>query len=362
MKYGWTWAVVMGLLTLAAAGWAQDTARSRKVDVPSKSLRVTLSVTDESLADVTYQLQRQAGLTIAFTLDRGDDLTRRISLNVKDKPLWDAVLAVSQALQQPEGRLEAAVTVAGSASAQYRLDGPVQVAGNFLVVAQSVSHYADFAGDPSQQDPCWLMLQAFPAPAIRFASHPRAVVPEIAVDEKGTSLVPAAAAGEEMVLPDISGQPVQVRVLLAPPAHAGHAIARIKGKIPIVQIVRTQTLSLKDLASGKTEATVQGIKITLSCRNSGAITSLELRCQSPRPGDSQPISPSVLIQAASLRLEDGDGHIFSNNGASWGGTTRTINYTQNAVGDGEGLQAVAEIPVELKTVEVPFEFRDLPLP
>jgi hypothetical protein len=70
-----------------------------------------------------------------------------------------------------------------------------------------------------------------------------------------------------------------------------------------------------------------------------------------------------------VTLLDAEGRALSNRGGGGGGSDEKMTYTYTFSRDmdtggqtGPAVKVVVEVPTEVKEVEVPFEFKDIPLP
>jgi hypothetical protein len=159
-----------------------------------------------------------------------------------------------------------------------------------------------------------------------------------------------------------------------PPQGAGKRIARLKGSAACSVIVRTETIEVPDLLNAA-NVTQQagGTSLTVrSCRKVGEQYEVMLTVS----GDAVAAGPQVFMQRGPrasnqgmIRLVEGTGRELMQQGMprissmNNGRMDLTLKFAAQApLMVASPLKLTWQVPAEVREVDVPFEFIDLPLP
>ena len=202
-----------------------------------------------------------------------------------------------------------------------------------------------------------------------FAAEPKLTVlsalstPELteATDDRGRSLLPAGPAAQS----GMNGQDGFVWQCTAPLDAAAAAGAKriktLRGTTRVEVASEVKTLAIDPLAVGKT-AEVAGVRVTVTALDgTGQQASLGLKIVRPAPG----ATGRDDLRVNAIRVLDAEGHPLPQNGgnSSDDGQTYTMDYTyQRPPGVGPPAKLTWALPTGRETLELPFEFHDLPLP
>jgi hypothetical protein len=263
---------------------------------------------------------------------------------------------------------------------------PVVVHGAFRIRATRVarSYAVDLANGGAKAgitSDFTVTLMAQAEPKLKVAGGFGDAKLEVASDENGLSLLPPDAAGDAAAHGRVFGEstsrsagsawPAVARLAYpAAPATAGKRIARLKGTVACSAVVRSETLEVPDIFNAQNVMKeVAGTTVTIRhFRRAG--NQFELALTMARD-PSQGGIPARVLRGQGLggiRLVDTTGRPIPQQGSSTSTQDDRMEVTLHyPAGPGPVPAAmpaklVWEIPTELRDVEIPFEFTDLPLP
>ena len=296
-------------------------------------------------------------------------------------PMWPGFVKMMQMAMDDEPSISWQMSTASEPSMN-ALAGRIFASKAFLVVGTKLERVADFQRKPEETEQFFLHLQVVSEPAIRIVSSPGVAVPKEAADSEGHLMIPAAAS----VSADATKQVVvergyrrdwllETKVQLTKPAAAADRIKLVKGTIPIGVVSKMQVLRLAK--PGSTNITIDGVSMTLTYKTASAggnTTDLVNAAFTWTKGDAETAKQiDERVRAAKIRLLDAEGHEFTQGGGGGGsgGNTRSMSvnfYRSNQFGGngplklGPPAEAILEVPLETKIVDVEYEFKDLPMP
>ena len=351
---------------------------------------ITLRHANAPAEVVARDIARQARVEInAFDLDlfRG---ARRVTLDVDKQPFWLVLRQFcEQAGLQPEHMGDGRAIMLAQGKEWVRR--PYSTHEGFYVQAQRVdrAHGLDF-GDPKEVDNQFTMqFTVYSDPRFRIlrASH-QLKLKEVR-DENGKSLLPArglmgllnrAAEGE---VEDFSGAAYGEPWMwsLTTDLHwspgMGRKIATLRGSARFVIEVKSQEwvvsepLKLKEPAAkqvGNVKYTIRSVKPT-GDENMEVQVTVEHAAGADLAA-AHAADPNTFQR--NIRLTDDAGRAWEPAGSSgsWGGPKRdlTLTFWKNTGGFGNPGPAGApvkltwHIPIETREINLPVEFKDLPLP
>ena len=366
----------------AADHAASPEVRSRAAGVIAKlnqaaaerPTRVTLHMSNANPRDVFAELSKQAGVPMPVWPEQlwtpqfpGN--VKAISVDADAKPFWDVmaqVCSMTGVYPHTMGGNEADFTLMQGGAAN--LSGPRSaVDPRFIVVAQSaermrqVGYTANaFAGGSDNVQFC-----LFVDPKVRVLSAAMAAKLTDATDEHGRSIAgpPQPGAGQQMN-PFAHGHVFDFNATLSLPAGGYTRAAVLQGRVRVVVPTRVEHLVIEDVGhhvGASASIGDCGMRVQ-SCTVGGHNLSYQLAL-------STPVTRSMRQQqyqglAAGVQLVDAAGHILCTGGGCFEANNALM--CQNNWGTSElihqPVRLVWDAPAAIKTVDVKFEFHDLPLP
>src|SRR5262249_18487662 len=118
----------------------------------------------------------------------------RISLSVKDKPMWEVVRALFE-----QSKAENLFVRDPSSQGVYQISGFMHNSGPFLLFSSRISHVADYTQPADKVESLLLQLQLMCDPSVHVNSIPQQIKPTRAVDDNGNSMIPTKAITESRV-------------------------------------------------------------------------------------------------------------------------------------------------------------------
>jgi hypothetical protein len=372
-------------------------------DILTRPTMVTLDVRDRTVGEAIQALGETNHFDLSGDLDTvRENLLRKISLREeKPVPLLTALdrlcatgglrfgYGVDSPFAPPKYFFSnpLAFTTAGT-------PGPASDSGPFRVQIVSVgytlqrSRFLDRqAGQDDERfldERSWLLLRVMAEPRLMLRSAGDAKVSE-ANDDRGVSLIlppdPNEERGPNTDAPDAI---FDIRIDLKPQRRDGGAIKRLRGSIPIhIVELRPEPITLtlagsqgKSFDGPDATLTVQSLQLDPMKQKEGM--SFELRVRSKfedldvepdkpaEPGSIPPVPDSVPFLMRQVVLLDEKGRAIP----SWGtGCTRIGPKEARLHSSPVPFEESHTIPAKLlfyglirTTAEIPFEFRDVPLP
>jgi hypothetical protein len=295
-----------------------------------------------------------------------------ISVDADRQPFWlfmrDLCRQSGYGIQDMDGQLR--LSQGGSEA----LDGPLVVSGPFAVTAIGASQHDYIGYSRRRNDTHTLQVQCsvLVEPKIRLAGRTGDSQLEEATDDLGQSLVPPQR-GPFHVYGSGSGQHVlNMMISLAKPPRPSSRLVRLRGSIQIDVVARSDTVEIDNILS--------------AANRTVALGNWTLRVKEVKPGDgSCSLEYVVSSEVADMRrgfpdfnhesiaLLDADGRRIARRGHSSSGKADQNNVQYECSAEfswtanrgavtGPPAKLVWELPVEVRQVQVPFEFKDLPLP
>ena len=328
-----------------------------------------------------------------------------VTLDVRREPLWEVIRRVREQCGLDVEPGPTGWTVVQVPPGQDK--APTFTSGAFRVratrIARSYAVDLTTGGLAQNEFVVQLLLQA--EPKLKISGAAPAAKLEAAEDENKLSLLPGAGPGAAAgvapavgpgVPPAVAAMAMQNAALVRarpdmgmrqdafawplaarleyPPQGAGKRIARLKGSAACSVIVRTETIEVPDLlnAANVTQE-AGGTSLTVrSCRKVGEQYEVLLTVS----GDAVAAGPQVFMQRGPrasnqgmIRLVEGTGRELVQQGMprissmNNGRMDLTIKFAAQApLMVASPLKLMWQVPAEVREVDVPFEFIDLPLP
>jgi hypothetical protein len=335
---------------------------------------ITLHFDQASPKDVLEEIKRQAGdVSVGVWPDNLFAIRAlpNITLHVDRQPFWVALkefclkAGLGSQMMGPDRGL---MLLQGAGNDM--MDGPSVFSGPFMVVARRATEMAEvaFARPNSGTRNMTLEFAVLAEPKLQIVGHVyQARLTEV-VDEAGNSLKSQAPVFESF---QADGSPLWlVQAQLSRTDSPGSKkIARLRGSTRVVLQARSELWEIPNAVQAK------GLSKTVGERTYtvDAVTPLTASTYQVRVTATRRAVPNRMdnyVGLGTLKLTDAEGRELvrrTPDGGGGGGPDR-INYTYlfdaNAGNrpTGPPTKLSWRLPVETKTVEVPFEFTDLPLP
>jgi hypothetical protein len=360
-------ALVGAASTLAAEDSAATAPRGDQATTVSADRASTRA--DEALAQLTR------GTPIRLTMTGNPQLVPEDTAP-PETTFWDAVLRVFNRTGRDSEKPLHLQLFDQRSSFSWELAGQPYASGAFLLVADAVDHNANFDADPAMLDDLSIHVKIAPEPCIWPVQVAQYCIVDSAVDEKGLSLLPATPRSEVRVTFQQSAfMPVQpgVFVRLFRPDAAGRRIKHVKGRALVYVPDSPLRIEMPDAQHAKPESReTPAVALTVSTPTlSNNQVSVTLGFKRKKLSDSEWTQMVELAKASRLTVVDGAGNHLKSPGFGSGGDSKTFNLYGRLSVTGVGnqiepvvgpLKLIVEFAPSLKEVQVPFEFRDLPLP
>ena len=361
---------------------------------PTRPAMVTLDFSDRTIEEIASALSSRSGSAVDVqNVFDPSGIPRKITLVAPEPvPFWDALdrfLIASRTrgeFQTNPGmskhRASVMVSSLGVDPGPACYSGPMRI-GKFTLHADYVSEFVPAPKNaPSGDVPPFraeFLVQAEPR-VVALATGPIARLE--AVDELDHSLLDPAPEGQGQGVPtgpyDLGAAPSVWRVRLARPEGAGQRLKRLRGAIPVEVGVPPSEPSLAiPLAGSKGQTFVSGdVSVTIEEFGPGPNGTTSLKYSAKISGDRGPGGPapkavmwgrsSVLSRLISVVDADGQPAQVGSGSTATGDVLRVQSLFPRPV---PGAALSARTPTHLRlhnprwaTIEVPFEFADLPLP
>lgn len=352
---------------------------------------VTLHLKDAPPGEVAAELFRQAGAPMRTSPDDLWEQGRwpRVTLDVDRQPFWAALKAFTG---------QTGVSLAASDEGLYFLrgggigsKGPWVVSGPFLVAATEVSRSQRLTpaadaegrpvGDAGRSDEFAVQLVAMAEPKLSVLRGPDVLRLEEAIDDRGNPLLPTGVRPGESAGESPVGRGMWVyRVQLKYPAEPGKRIARLKGSATFAVQTAAEQIEVADLMRARdVERKLKDVRVAV-----GGVRRLDERQEyelkvvlyyegPPESGRGRwaQVQRKFYEMQSRMRVLDADGQALERRGfgsrVNGDEVEMTVRFgpsfrARDRRRSGDPANLVWQVPTASKDVEVPFEFRDLPMP
>jgi hypothetical protein len=342
---------------------------------------ITIHLRDATVQTVLNELTRQTGVKFTLTAPsaRQQAMDAKVTIDVDRQPFWVAtqsVLAQAKlrfssmidsnhiALAVPDVYPREAMPV----NAPLVTHGPVTIALSQVHAARGTTVLLAQPEHPQTQNSLLVVGRFTMDPRLMLLNYPQSLHIEEAVDEKGNSLVAGQRAQAAWANGSSNGG--ELKIGLDNPPNRGKTLARLKGtfvftaatrwthwEVPVTN-QRDNIVKTIAMQQGDVTYTMRGVKPYDN------LYELVLAVNGPKFVTDR--VGSTLTQQ--VRLEDAARHALpqrSSSGSLEGATyLLTEKFSNQNAADmvGEPTTVVVNLPTEIKNIEVPFEFTNLPLP
>jgi hypothetical protein len=339
---------------------------------------VTLHVKNAKLQDVISELAKQTSLQFTVQFENPD--TPLITLDSDNEPLWNVLDKVCSQIHC-------------SFDMSYGNPPPIMInfyalpdlqiiSGPLVGRFQQIDRTTRLTASPGNGDSCNISVNVMWDPRLDVLYVQPTSTPTVAEDENGLSLVPAPPSGgrqffgEYRPKSEMGGSACMTNftIPIAAPQNAGRKVAHLQGKIQFYVTGTTDHADIENLkAPAKNGTNVQlGDLGAINVRQGGISDQLVplTFTMNKRAGDSENdwTRKRMLLQGAHCKVYAADGKIWGEsqglNGWSWSDRQMTIyvNISRTDGGTEPPAKLSIEAAVSAQEVDLPYDFKDIPLP
>lgn len=366
---------------------------------------VTMSVKDVHPRELLAELSRQSGVPLRYWPDdpweQGGASGGKVSLEITNLPFWEAVQRAWEVtgMSPVEHQTAAPGSLVLSPHGESLGVAPTQHHGAFAIQLRRVYRHqtahvelgvgpdGKIAGNVNNDSNLQMEMRLLVEPKIRLTGSVSQPILDEAVDENGKSLMltqdPRFGGGRGWTNSSSAWSVQSSMMLDAKAAARSRTIARLKGRVEVeiatahdaldvkmedlVDIRRLREGEKRDLAK-RYEMGSYTIELISVEKSADHALQFEMSISWAQTGEDQQngwIRAQALMN--SLRLEDASGRAWASGGGGngWDGTvmrgTRTFHRSGEADA-GSPARLVLEVPTRVMTINIPFEFTDIPLP
>ena len=357
------------------------TTALRKIERQERSrpTLVTLGLREATVGEAIQALAEAGGVDISLWPPAhrgGQQPAKRVNLTLDRQPFWLAVRALCEQAELTPQKMGTETQITLMKNASGWANKPYHLHEGFLVQASRIqrTHHVDLASPGTVRHNFSIQFSVFVDPRQTIIRGPRMVQIEEAIDDQGNSL--------------IKPQPEHFRASLNAPSYGGawmwdlqaplqyqpeigSRLARLKGTVTFEAEEEREVWEVTDLAETKDATkTIGPLTYRFAGLSKAHRNRYTAKLQVDSPEGFQQGRESILGYQTiyrTVRLLDANGKPYRSSGGGGGGGGGSITYQVHfhARGDdnlGEPERLVWTIPVSVREITVPVEFRDLPVP
>lgn len=338
---------------------------------------VSLRMKEAAPAEVFAELSRQMG--VSFRPPMADFWKhyplKKLSVDAQRQPGWLVALQVADAcgLQYVPGPGN---TVQISMRGWPVTPKPTSAFGPLVMQVDAVRHdkTVNLGAPEARRSPLQLVMSVYTDPSLksyRFLGQPQV---EQATDSEGASLAPEKVDASKVLAPE-PGTISQQVVELVYPETPGKTIALVRGSVTMLVASQIQDWVIENpaAASGASRKLGKYTCTFTSLTRKDQGYELKLQVKGPANGGFRsPVQDLVVGEGSILpvdaagnrwRISEVSGHYDAREMTAVGHFDYTITLAPEEAGKAGAITRLTwRLPQELSNVEVPFEFRDLPMP
>ncbi len=358
-------------------------------DAASPTL-ITLKMDNAKVEDVMKAISKASGYKLGIfnqAMWRNGGAALTVSVDYDKQPFWNVIADFCQKAQISPyfgggNRGDKILFLPAGQVGESMLNCPSSNVGAAVLLATQISRQntVTFGEKASVQNNFEMQLMMLTEPKMRLVAYEQQPILEVAVDDKGNSLIVKGTRNSSRS--EISNRQTQVTFGLAlhyPDANPGTKITRLAGKIKLMIGTKADSLEFTDFSNAKEQVkqSAGGRRMTLESvkpmdrANGGNNRMYIVKVVIYRDKLNQQ-QFNEQINSLDLRVTDSrdrelqfQGNRETNNN----GTEAHIGLMYRRFGPNEGVEEVGE-PVKVaweilsdgKEITLPFEFKDLPMP
>lgn len=340
---------------------------------PEAPTYISLDVTNANPNTVFADIKRQAKVAIDLwpkEIWNGQwGQVPSITLKLEHVAFWPAILQFSKMANAHPGSMGNDNRITLMQGRDSTVEGVTYQQGRFTFIASSIEHHRGInLGDNAITSNDQISLTVLLDPKTHMVGCWQPQLTE-ATDENGTSWLPKNAPPR---------QPQQMwcnwkfdnQLALEYPEKIGKTLVHCKGVFPVCLVTESKTMRVPDLFKAVgTTVTEGGWQLQIKSFNF-ADGKGQMEANVSLVGKTTMSAIDMFTQIRQARIMDADGTELESNGGG-GGSDRNVDWTWNLQPKNEnGKPAQLKAPFSLvwdlvsatKNQDVPFEFKDLPLP
>ncbi len=328
--------------------------------------RITLDLSDATLQEVLAEVSRQAGAPLRLTGSQSD---RRVSYSFRDEPFWVVIQRICRdfdLMPSDSGDRQGGFALSRASAGQ--LKAPTVIHGPFLVALNKFeySHMINLWDQETMHSRASLSMMVMAEPKLTILGRSYMPLVEEVTNEAGQSLEPGGVMHRGFGSGD--GRIWTVNLPLSAEAARSRKIATLKGTIDVVVQVRAQSIEVTDILNVREQSYSVGPRRVIlheMAQKDGAyllrLTVFHI------PGEMAEIG-GVASQLKTLQLFDANGQTFQGSGmlnaqADGLKTEFTVQFRRpsSASRDAVPTRLQWTLPIETRSLKIPFEFHDVTL-
>lgn len=351
---------------------AEAALRQIELDNKNAPTLITMHLKDAPVTTVLAELKRQAKTEISLyppMANQHDGV--KVTIDVDRKPFWMVVRefcdqAKYSPMQVGQGKQ---ITLQRASDNWSRV--PFWQHECFFVTVESASrtHSVDYSNPQRIQNNFYVQFRVLVDPKLRVVQGPGSLKLDEVTDDKGNSLIPNTNHGEGYnswgswiwsMGTQLQYQPDQ-----------GSRISVFRARARFLVQTKGERWEIDEVLNAKDKEKLmpQNVKYVFKglTKAGDGYQAQILITSPPGRGANGMVNLGGLQQG--LQLVDANGKAYSTNGLSGGGGPTQLNYTlsfgtYSPDGQKPGVPAklIWDIPLEVKEVLIPVEFKDLPIP
>jgi hypothetical protein len=359
------------ILAVCSAALAQNAS------TPSTApTTVTLKLYSVHPRDAIAEFCKQTGASITVWPEnmwdnRGTQLPTSITLDVDQKAFWVALDAICTAahLQPTQMNNGDAITLQQSGDRAGFANSPQSVSPSATVIVTQIqrNHTVSFSNqNPQPQKTCGLNINVYIDPRLRASRYQARATIEQATDEAGNNISPTADTSSHQPEQELYNK-WNINGMCIPldyDPEISHKLAVLKGSITLTVIAELETLEITDIPNAKgTQKEVAGRKVTIEeATESEKNMSVKMTIERQDVPKEEFRKTGNIFRA--VKFLTADGKALSVGGGGGGGDDKLTYTFSTSFSDDANKPAkmVWEVPTRMDSAEIPFEFKDLPLP
>ena len=350
----------------------------RQIDENDKTspTLISLHFKDAPAQAVAREISNQAKVELGTWHESVWKQARPLTIDIDRQPFW---LAMKEFSEKSGLRPDAHGGRPGMTLNQGTMSATKHYAHQcFFFVAESAnrSHGVSFEKPEQVNTHFALSFKVYVDPKVRVLKGSQQLRLVEVKDENGKSLIPAAPQGEWMGGPSWGqGWLWQITTPLAWSPDTGKRIATFRATAKFMVETKTDHWEIADVLAVKDAVKEVGaVKYTIKSvtQNGPDQCSVKVLITQPagRQPEQNPLTDFSTFQRA-IQLLDASGRAWQSSGGGGGGSWERLEYDLSFYSSGGGgnppkpgppVKLRWSIPTEIKTIEVPITFEDLPIP